>query len=64
MDEADITQERLEREMERLMKRRAAAGPQPTGFCLWCGEPLRHPLRWCDAACRDEWERAHANRGG
>lgn len=64
MDEADIAAERLEREMDALLRRRAKSGPCPTGACLWCGEPLRHPLRWCDADCRDDWERdrAHQNR--
>lgn len=55
MDEVDLTAERLDREMERLLARREAAGPAPTGNCLWCGEPLRAPLRWCDADCRDDW---------
>lgn len=31
MDEADLTAERLAREMERMLARRAAAGPAPTG---------------------------------
>lgn len=60
MDEVDLTAERLAREMEAILKRRAEAGPAPTGFCLWCGAKLAHPLRWCDADCRDDWERAHA----
>lgn len=55
-DDADITQERLEREMAVLLARRRAAGPAPAGACLWCGEPLRYPLRWCGVECRDEWE--------
>ena len=56
MDEADLTQERAEREAELL--RRASvkpAGPEPTGACLWCDEPVEHPRRWCDAECRDQW---------
>ncbi|QIK36859.1 hypothetical protein GWK36_01315 [Caldichromatium japonicum] len=36
------------------------SGPCPTGFCLNCGEPLKDGLRWCDANCRDDWERYHA----
>ena len=57
MDEVDITAERLEREMARLLRLRRASGPQPTGACLWCGAPLAPPLRWCDADCRDDWEK-------
>ena len=32
------------------------------GQCYWCGEPLPAPRRWCDADCRDDWERDHARR--
>lgn len=60
MDEADITALRLEREMAHLLALRRACGPAPTGECLWCGAPLPHPLRWCDVACRDDWEKHHA----
>lgn len=28
-----------------------------TGFCLNCDEPVQHPRRWCDAECRDDWEK-------
>ncbi|TCS69758.1 hypothetical protein EDC61_11958 [Sulfuritortus calidifontis] len=59
MDEVDITAERLEREMEHILRLRRAAGPRPTGECLWCGEPLADHLRWCSVDCRDDWERAH-----
>ncbi|GIX31381.1 MAG: hypothetical protein KatS3mg124_1853 [Porticoccaceae bacterium] len=62
MDEADIAAERLEREMERLLRLRRASGPAPTGACLWCGETIEADRRWCDADCRDDWERAHALR--
>jgi hypothetical protein len=59
VDEADIADERIAIEMRRLLQLRRRAGPQPTGRCLWCGEPVRPPLRWCDVSCRDDWERAH-----
>ncbi|MCX8016388.1 MAG: hypothetical protein N2690_00595 [Rhodocyclaceae bacterium] len=61
MDEADIAAERIEREMASLLALRRHTGPAPTGACLWCGEPLAHPLRWCDEACRHDWERRHAH---
>lgn len=32
-------------------------GPKPNGFCHACDAPVAEGLRWCDAACRDEWER-------
>lgn len=59
MDEADLAQEEIEREQDRLMRIRRPVGPQSTGECLWCGEPLPDGRRWCDAECRDAWE-AHA----
>lgn len=34
------------------------SGPQPTGNCLHCGEPVEN--RWCDADCRDDWEKRNA----
>ncbi len=33
-------------------------GPKPAGFCLKCGAPLDQDRRWCDADCRDDWQRA------
>lgn len=27
-----------------------------TGECLFCGEELEPPKRWCDAEHRDRWE--------
>lgn len=62
MDEADIAQAQLEREMTRLIAHRRETGPAPTGYCLWCGEPVPPTRRWCDVECRDAWERDHARR--
>jgi len=29
-----------------------------TGHCLYCDEALGNPMqRWCDAMCRDGWQR-------
>jgi len=41
---------------EALQRRRPEA-PPACGACLYCGEALRPGLRWCDAACRDDFER-------
>lgn len=30
---------------------------QATGKCLYCGEELAEGLRWCDADCRDDWQK-------
>lgn len=65
-DEVDVTAQRLEREMDGLLRRRRTAAPPACGACLWCEAPLPAQRRWCDADCRDAWqhfeERAHARQ--
>lgn len=34
-----------------------------TGECLFCAEVLEPPMRWCDAECRDGWEKEKKRRG-
>lgn len=57
MDDVDKAQHEIEAivtsKMEALKPHRDA---EPTGECLWCGEPLPDGRRWCDADCRDHWE--------
>ncbi len=36
---------------------RKPEGPKATGRCLSCEKKLAEGLRWCDAACRDDWQR-------
>lgn len=58
-DDADLSDARAEREMQaRLawLRMRQQALPY-SGQCYWCGENVHAPKRWCDADCRDEWER-------
>jgi len=66
MDEADRAEIEEARTRERaLMAARDLAHVRDasfTGRCLWCGEPVEAPRRWCDAGCRDDWERHHARR--
>jgi len=40
-----------------LYRRRAVPNLTATGFCFYCDEPVELPRRWCDAECRDEWQR-------
>lgn len=57
-DIADRAQKREEEILEAALKHRKPEGPQANGFCHNCGEHLRGKgARWCDAACRDDWER-------
>ena len=57
-DEVDVTQERIEREIEIMRQAIAAMGEEikPIGECLWCGEVLDDSRRWCNVECRDSWE--------
>ncbi|MCX8017076.1 MAG: hypothetical protein N2690_04125 [Rhodocyclaceae bacterium] len=59
MDEADLTAERIEHEMAALLRQRRQAGPAATGTCLWCDAGLTGGRRWCDADCRDDWEKTY-----
>lgn len=36
---------------------RKPEGPVATGECHNCGEHVGEGMRWCNAACRDDWER-------
>ena len=57
MDIIDQANDLIEREMQaRLASRRPAPLP-PTGDCYNCGEILEGDRRWCDADCRDEYDR-------
>lgn len=58
---------------EELFRSKRPEGPRPklASLCLWCGEVLdeippteegiRHARRWCDAECRDAWEKERKN---
>ncbi|WP_018609452.1 DUF2116 family Zn-ribbon domain-containing protein [Uliginosibacterium gangwonense] len=35
---------------------RKQEGPAPTGYCLNCGETVSPGHRWCEVACREDWE--------
>ncbi len=59
---ADIIDEASEWEDElrqQALRRRKPNGPSPTGHCLnaECGEKLPVGHRWCDANCRERYER-------
>ena len=40
------------------LSQRQPEGPTSTGYCLNCDARLAPKLRWCDAGCRDDWEKA------
>lgn len=39
------------------LTKRQDPGPFPTGHCHFCGEAVPPGHRWCDADCRDDWQR-------
>lgn len=58
MDDADMTAEREERHADLLRRySKPVALIEATGFCLNCEEVLGDGLRFCDSACRDDWQR-------
>lgn len=59
MDEADISQSRLELEDElrRKYAQKSILEVHYTGFCHNCGEPLSGTDRWCDSACLLDWQK-------
>jgi hypothetical protein len=54
VDQADAQNEAY---LNAVLSRRKKGAPDPTGACLNCLEPIARGLRWCDAACRDDYER-------
>lgn len=56
-DELDLAAEREEiARRSALVTSKKPEGPAATGACLYCGERLPRPMRWCDADCRNEWQ--------
>lgn len=60
-DRLDLMNERLADLSRQARKNRPNDGPEETGKCLSCGEPVAG-RRWCDIGCRDDWE-ADQRRG-
>lgn len=60
MDEVDRANQDAEF-LSNLVKPNLKQEAEATGFCLFCGEPILDPnnknRRWCDAFCRDHWEK-------
>ena len=56
-DEIDLGTERAELERAAAATIRRPVGPAPTGRCHYCDEILDDARRWCDADCRDAWDK-------
>jgi hypothetical protein len=44
-------------------QRGAVQAPSGVGMCLNCGADVEGDRRWCDADCRDDWEKEQKRRG-
>lgn len=57
-DEVDVTAEREERFAPFIIANsRRPEGPKANGVCHFCEDEVAEGMRWCDATCRDMWER-------
>lgn len=54
IDQGNVAAELFRRAAESQRKPEA---PAATGFCFNCEARLRPGARWCDAGCRDDWQR-------
>ncbi len=63
-DDADHSVLREQRILEMQLNARREEGPKATGYCLnpRCGDRLSPGLRWCDATCRDTYERIRGTK--
>lgn len=57
MDEFELASQHEELRRTLAINTRRPAGPAATGYCLCCDEPLPPGQRWCNADCREDWER-------
>lgn len=67
MDEADEANFRIARDEKLAIEvARTYTGPAATGYCLdpHCGAALVPGQRWCNAECRDAYEKSRRIYGG
>ena len=57
MDDSDRADAEVEHRLADALRLRRPAGPAADGQCHHCDEPVAPGLRWCNAYCRDGWER-------
>jgi hypothetical protein len=61
VDEADAADATVEQHLKRALARRNATLPA-VGQCYFCAEPVDDGRRFCDAECREDYERAERAR--
>lgn len=63
-DDADLTQERMEREEEirrRLREQRANEKPEYHTECAWCDDPTQDGAKFCCKECSKDWHHYEAS---
>ena len=60
-DEIDRANDRAQQNLELSIRAASASAPRlpAIGSCYNCDEPVADPKRFCDAACRDDWQLSH-----
>ena len=53
-DIADDADGQTEAFTRTALARKKPEGPQYTGVCANCGEPVEFPRRWCGPDCRED----------
>jgi len=61
MDEADAADLTVEQHLKRALARRNATLPA-VGQCYSCAEPVEGNAKFCNAECREDFERAERAR--
>jgi hypothetical protein len=56
-DEADVGNHYMQMAIESAIRYRKPAPPQEGGKCLWCAEELPLERRFCNAECRDDYQK-------
>ena len=64
MDTLDKTQQDMEAIEALSWKYKAhdVKDAEETGYCLYCGEPVKEGRRWCCPECRSDWEHEQQRR--
>lgn len=58
MDTSDQATRHEENERARALGIRKVEGPVANGACYNCDAEIADGRRWCDAACRDEYQKS------
>ena len=63
-DEVDVSNDRWDMYVSMMINKAGGEAVEAvaTGECLCCGEELPEGRRWCDADCRDLWQKLKGRR--